>query len=139
MIQSVRSESVVRSHRRRAPRNFIPCGVSALLALALLTSGCNRGTFPDVPSGYREFAYVSNGASNTVSVLDLVYMRQDRTLQVGTQPTGMAINPKRNEVYVVNAGTSAGNGSISVIDTDANEAWIEYLPSTAGLHDSSST
>jgi YVTN family beta-propeller protein len=78
--------------------------------------GCNRGHFPDVPPGYREFAYVSNGASNTVSVLDLVYLRQDRTLQVGNQPTGMAVNPKRNEVYVVN--TLAG--TVSVIDTDAN-------------------
>jgi YVTN family beta-propeller protein len=85
-----------------------------------LPLGCHRGHFPDVPPGYREFAYVSNGGSNTVSVLDLVYMRQDRTLQVGTQPTGLAINPKRNEVYVVNTGTAAGNGSVSVIDTNSN-------------------
>ena len=68
--------------------------------------------------GYREFAYVSNGTSNTVSVLDLVYLRQDRTLQVGNDPTGLAANPKRNEVYVVNTGTASGNGSVSVIDTD---------------------
>jgi YVTN family beta-propeller protein len=73
-----------------------------------------------VPVGYREFAYVSNGKSDTVSVLDLVYLREDRTLQVGTQPTGLAVNPKRNEVYVVNAGTPSGTGSVSVIDTDAN-------------------
>jgi YVTN family beta-propeller protein len=81
---------------------------------------CHRGRFPDVPAGYREFAYVSNGASNTVTVLDLVSLHQDRTLQVGTQPTGLAVNPKRNEVYVVNTGTASGNGSVSVIDTDAN-------------------
>jgi YVTN family beta-propeller protein len=87
----------------------------------LTTVGCRRSHFPDVPAGYREFAYVSNGASNTVSVLDLVYLRQDRTLQVGSQPTGMAVNPKRNEVYVVNTGTSAGIGSVSVIDTQANQ------------------
>jgi YVTN family beta-propeller protein len=83
-------------------------------------AGCSRGRFPDVPAGYREFAYVSNGAANTVSVLDLVYLRQERTLQVGTQPTGLAVNPKRNEVYAVNTGTAAGVGSVSVIDTDAN-------------------
>jgi len=85
-----------------------------------MTSGCNRGRFPDVPAGYREFAYVSNGSANTVSVLDLVYLRQDRTLQVGNQPTGLAANPKRNEVYVVNAGTASGAGSVTVIDTEAN-------------------
>jgi YVTN family beta-propeller protein len=88
--------------------------------LALVVAGCNRGRFPDAPAGYREFAYVSNGSSNTVSVLDLVYLRQDRTLQVGTQPSGMAVNPKRDEVYVVNSGTPSGTGSVSVIDTDAN-------------------
>jgi len=94
---------------------------AALLSLSLLAgSGCHRGRFPDVPPGYREFAYVSNGSSNTVSVLDLVYLRQDRTLQVGTQPTGLAVNPKRNEVYVVNTGTASGAGSVSVIDTDTN-------------------
>ncbi len=91
----------------------------AALALLLLTLGC-RSHFPDVPAGYREFAYVSNGASNTVSVLDLVYLRPDRTLLVGSQPTGMAVNPKRYEVYVVNTGTTAGTGSVSVIDTDQN-------------------
>jgi YVTN family beta-propeller protein len=90
--------------------------------LALVTAvGCNRGRFPDVPAGYREFAYVTNGASNTVSVLDLVYLREDRTLQVGTNPTGVAVNPKRNEVYVVNTGTASGVGSVSVIDTNANQ------------------
>jgi YVTN family beta-propeller protein len=92
----------------------------AALAVLLLTQGC-RSHFPDVPAGYREFAYVSNGASNTVSVLDLVYLRPDRTLLVGTHPTGMAVNPKRDEVYVVNTGTAEGTGSVSVIDTEANQ------------------
>jgi YVTN family beta-propeller protein len=94
--------------------------VAVSLPMLLLPLGCRRGRFPDVPAGYREFAYVSNGSSNTVSVLDLVYLRQDRTLQVGTQPTGLAANPKRNEIYVVNTGTPSGNGSVSVVDTDAN-------------------
>jgi len=80
------------------------------------TVGCNHHPFPDVAPGYREFAYVSNGASNTVSVLDLVYLRQDRTLQVGSQPSGMAVNPKRDEVYVVNTLS----GTVTVIDTDQN-------------------
>jgi YVTN family beta-propeller protein len=86
------------------------------MVLLLIASGCKRNSFPDVPPGYREFAYVSNGKSNTVSVLDLVYVRQDRTLQVGNQPTGVTANPKRNEVYVVNTGS----GSVSVIDTASN-------------------
>ena len=110
---------------RKLPRSSIRkrfrLAASALPFLLLANAGCHRGRFPDVPAGYREFAYVSNGSSNTVSVLDLVSLHLDRTLQVGAQPTGLAVNPKRNEVYVVNAGTPAGNGSVSVIDTDTNQ------------------
>ncbi len=86
-------------------------GVTALL---LPLASCRRSGFPDVPDGYREYAYVSNGASNTISVLDLVNLRQDRTLRVGDNPTGMAINPRRNEVYVVNTKS----GTVSVLDTE---------------------
>jgi len=105
-------------YRRRRRQRSLWLGGAALLLL--LPLGCHRNRFPDVPAGYREFAYVSNGASNTVSVLDLVYLREDRTLQVGAQPTGVAVNPERNEVYVVNTGASGGNGSISIVDTDVN-------------------
>jgi YVTN family beta-propeller protein len=103
----------------------------ATLLCALLTgiSGCRRSNFPDVPDGYREFAYVSNGGSNTVSVLDLVYLRQDRTLQVGVNPTHIAANPVRNEVYIVNTQS----GTVSVIDAEANRVAatipVHHLPS----------
>ena len=72
-----------------------------LLLLPLALSGCGRNPFPSYPANYHEFAYVSNGASNTVTVLDLVYLRQDRVIQVGRNPTGLAVNPVRNEVYAV--------------------------------------
>jgi YVTN family beta-propeller protein len=89
---------------------------AAVCAALLGISGCRRSGFPDVPAGYREFAYISNGSSNTVTVLDLVYLRQDRTLQVGTNPTNLAANPVRNEIYVVNTQS----GTISVIDAENN-------------------
>ena len=94
--------------------SHLPFAALALAVLAL--GGCQRFRFPDISPGYREFAYVSNGAANTVSVLDLVYLRQDRTLQVGQNPTGLATNPKRNEVYAVNTRS----GSVSVIDAEKN-------------------
>jgi YVTN family beta-propeller protein len=90
--------------------------IVAALAFLLGLSGCRRSSFPDVPAGYREYAYISNGGSNTVTVLDLVYLRQDRTLQVGANPTNLAVNPARNEIYVANAQS----GTISVIDAEAN-------------------
>jgi YVTN family beta-propeller protein len=89
---------------------------AALCAVLLGVSGCHRSGFPDVPAGYREYAYISNGSSNTVTVLDLVYLRQDRTLQVGANPTNLAVNPVRNEIYVVNTQS----GTISVIDAETN-------------------
>ena len=51
-----------------------------------------------------------------MTVLDLVFVRADRTLQVGQNPTGMAVNPKRNEVYVANTRS----GTVSVIDAVQN-------------------
>ncbi|MDQ2832238.1 MAG: YncE family protein [Acidobacteriota bacterium] len=102
--------------------------VFCLFAAPLGLSGCHKSSFPDVPAGYREYAYVSNGASNTVSVLDLVYLRPDRTLQVGLNPSALAVNPVRNEVYVANAQS----GTVSVIDADANRVaatiWVRRLP-----------
>lgn len=98
----------------------------ALLPLVLwMPLGCRRNGFPDVPAGYREFAYVTNGNSNTVSVLDLVNLRSDRTLRVGENPTGIAVNPKRNEVYAVNTRS----GTVTVIDTATNT-----VVSTIGVH-----
>ena len=102
------------------PRSFpLSTRILAAAALALVAacSGCRRHGFPEVPAGYHEFAYVSNGGSNTVSVLDLVYLRQDRTLRVGDDPTGLAVNPVRNEVYVINTKSD----SVSVIDAETNQ------------------
>ncbi|HEX4156144.1 MAG TPA: YncE family protein [Acidobacteriaceae bacterium] len=91
----------------------------------LLLAGCHRYGFPDYPANYHEFAYLSDGAANTVTVLDLVYVRQDRVLQVGRNPTGLAVNPVRDEVYAVNTGSD----SVSVIDTATNR-----VTATIGVH-----
>lgn len=107
-------------HRlRAAPFALLPLVISAML------TGCRRNGFPDVPAGYSEFAYVTNGASNTVSVLDLVSLRPDRTLRVGDNPTGIAVNPKRNEVYAVNTQS----GTVTVIDASNNT-----VAATIGVH-----
>jgi len=100
---------------------------TALFLLPLALSGCHRSQFPNYPANYREFAYISNGEPGTVTVLDLVYLRQDRVIQVGREPSGMAVNPLRNEVYAVN---SASN-TISVIDTTDNA-----VTATIGVHSS---
>jgi YVTN family beta-propeller protein len=88
--------------------------LACLAVVALGAAGCRRTV--DYPVNYREYAYISNGGSNTVTVLDLVNMRQDRVIAVGAGPSGLVVNPRRNEVYVVNSGS----GTVSVIDAKTN-------------------
>ncbi len=84
--------------------------------LALAGFGCKERDFPIYPANFREYAYVTNSGSNTVTVLDIVNMRQDRVLTVGSDPTGIAANPRRHEIYVVNSGS----GTVSVINAHNN-------------------
>jgi YVTN family beta-propeller protein len=100
----------------KLPLSHFRFAIVAAFSIFFGLSGCRRSRFPDIPAGYREYAYISNGGSNTVTVLDLVYLRQDRTLQVGASPTNLAVNPTRNEIYVVNTQS----GTISVISAEAN-------------------
>ena len=97
----------------------------ALLAL----SACRSHDFPQYPPNYREYAYVTNGDSGTVTVLDVVNVRLDREVPVGQNPVAVTASPTRNEVYVVNSGTKEGTGSLSVIDAEKNT-----VAATIALH-----
>ncbi len=108
-------------HNRRS-NHVIACLIAAL---SLGLASCHRNQFPKYAADYREYAYVSDGATNTVAVLDLVYLRQDRVLRVGNDPTGIAANPVRNEIYAVNTGSD----SVSVIDATQNK-----VTATIGVH-----
>jgi YVTN family beta-propeller protein len=102
----------------------------ALLVLWLLVvTGCRKHDFPQYSSDYREYAYVTNGGSGTVSVIDVVNVRLDRELAVGKNPVAVAANPARNEVYVVNSGAENQPGSLSVINAEGNT-----VAATIALH-----
>ncbi len=92
-----------------------PRALPASAAICLLLAGCQE-TLPDYPPAYREYAYVTNGKSNDVSVIDLLNYRPLKTIPVGKGPTGVTANPTRNEVYVVNSDSN----SVSVIDAERN-------------------
>ena len=101
-------------------RHFLrKVGMSISLLTVLLTA-CRPHDFPQYPANYREYAYVTNGESGTVSVFDVVNVRLDREIPVGQNPVAVAANPMRNEVYVVNEGTPPGPGSLSVINAEHN-------------------
>jgi YVTN family beta-propeller protein len=95
--------------------------LAALLLVPLLVTGCAKKGFPHYAANFREYAYVTNGGSNTVTVLDVLNLRQDRVIPVGQDPVDVAVSPTRNEVYVVNAGAPGANGSLSVIDAQTNQ------------------
>ena len=97
-------------------RKILLIAVVVPLVLAAGWYYFQENALPNYGPLYREFAYISNGKSNTVTVIDVRSFRPYRTLQVGTDPTGLAANPKRNEIYVVNTGSS----NISVIDAVQN-------------------
>jgi len=94
--------------------------VIAACVSVISTTGCRPHDFPQYDANYREYAYVTNSGSGTVSVYDVVNVRVDREIQVGQNPTAVAANPARNEVYVVNSGTPNGQGSVSVINAENN-------------------
>ncbi len=100
-----------------------------LSLLALSLAGCRTHDFPQYPANYREYVYVTNGGSGTVTVLDVVNLRLDRELQVGQNPIAVAASPTVNEVYVVNSGTATGSGSLSVINAENNS-----VAATIALH-----
>jgi YVTN family beta-propeller protein len=91
-----------------------------LAGLAPLHTGCRKQDFPQYPANYREYVYVTNGQSGTVTVLDAVNLRLDREIRVGVNPVAVRASPTRNEVYVVNAGAEPGLGSVSVINAENN-------------------
>jgi YVTN family beta-propeller protein len=95
-------------------------GLSFVALLIALLSACRSHDFPQYDAKYREYAYVTNAGSGTVSVYDVVNVRVDREIQVGQNPTAVAANPVRNEVYVVNTGTPNGQGSVAVINAENN-------------------
>jgi len=105
-------------HTSIARNQAVALGAATLLCA--FTTGCHHTDFPQYPSNYREYAYVSNGAGNSVTVLDLINRRQDRVIAVGQQPTGLAANPVTNEIYAVNTQPTIGDGSVSVIDATTN-------------------
>ncbi len=92
------------------------------MACAVLAcfAGCRSGAFPQYPENYREYAYVANAGSGTVSVLDLVRLRLQSSLQVGTHPVAIVASPSRNEVYVASQGSGLGPGSLAIVDTERN-------------------
>ncbi len=84
-----------------------------LLALLALFSNIAAGAQFEEPWNR---LYVTNYLSNNVSVIDLAGSKVMATIPVGKNPTGMAVSPDKEEVYVANMWS----GTVSVISTAQN-------------------
>ena len=82
-------------------RKLLLIAVLVPLALAGGWWYFHERSLPAMSAVYREYAYVTNGKSNTVSVIDLRTFQPVKTISVGLEPTGVAANSKKNEIYVV--------------------------------------
>lgn len=103
----------------KAAKYRLPGIATAALALLALTA-CQPHDFPQYPANYREYAYVTNQGSSTLTVLDVVNVRLDRELPVAPNPIKVTASPTRNEVYVLSAGAPNGQGTVTVIDCGHN-------------------
>jgi len=76
--------------------------------------------------------YVTNYASNTISVIDGTSNKVTANITVGKSPVGIALNPITNKVYVTNIQPS----TVSVIDgiTHKITSTISVNPSLAGSY-----
>jgi YVTN family beta-propeller protein len=63
------------------------------------------------------FAYVANGGSDTVSVIDVATDKPGCEIRVGTAPGGIAVTPEGSKVFVSTGDIAS---SLSVIDVAAN-------------------
>jgi YVTN family beta-propeller protein len=62
------------------------------------------------------YAYVTNNADNTVSVINVTTNLVVKTIPVGSMPYGVAVNQAGTAAYVTNSGTN----TVSVISTATN-------------------
>ncbi|MEK7483363.1 MAG: beta-propeller fold lactonase family protein, partial [Planctomycetota bacterium] len=94
-------------------------GLDSFLVLAEIPVGNEPRSLSISPTG--STAYVSNGADNTVSVVNLgggfgpYYVEED--ISVGSEPRGTALSPSGRTLYVANFA----DGTVSVIDTFTND------------------
>jgi YVTN family beta-propeller protein len=98
--------------RRQPLRTILLCFFVTPL---LLIAACQQPTL-EYPAAYHEYAYITNGKSHDVSVIDMRSFKILKTIAVGKGPTGITASPTRNEVYVVDSES----GDLRILDAEHN-------------------
>src|SRR5438270_12264046 len=82
------------------PAGNLPAFILAICCCLALLGGCKQT--PEPSPNYREYAYVSNGGSNSVTVITLRTLAIQAYVSVGCSPTGLAANSRTIVIYVDN-------------------------------------
>ncbi|MDQ6701885.1 MAG: hypothetical protein M3Z96_01655 [Pseudomonadota bacterium] len=72
------------------------------------------------PAEAAPFAYVTNSASGSVSVIDTATNTVVATVPVGIGPQEVVVTPDGKHAYVANTNAGSPSGTVSVIDTATN-------------------
>ena len=93
------------------------CRILGLVGLATLVFGSLLLVATRAYASASPLAYVANGGSNTVSVINTSTNKVVNTVTVGSRPFGVAITANGSFAYVVNDSSN----SVSVIKTATNK------------------
>ena len=95
------------SNRRSIIKSLLVATASLLMLAAAHTANTAQA---------QTFAYIPNGVSNTVSVINIATNVVVATVPVEFNPTGVSVHPNGSRVYITNVGSPR----VSVIDTANN-------------------
>jgi YVTN family beta-propeller protein len=90
---------------------------TAIVLFLILTLSTTSAATAQGTSNTAKYAYITNSGATTVSVIDTATNKVTATVNVGSNPYGVAVNPKGTKVYVA----SDVNDAVSVIDTATNK------------------
>jgi YVTN family beta-propeller protein len=90
---------------------------TAIVLFLILTLSTTSAATTQSTSNTAKYAYITNSGTTTVSVIDIATNKVTATVNVGSNPYGVAVNPKGTKVYVA----SDVNDAVSVIDTATNK------------------
>ncbi|MDD4248563.1 MAG: PKD domain-containing protein, partial [Methanosarcina sp.] len=107
------------STERDPPHTFTDIGVFHV-TLTVMKDGASssktKAITVNAPIGFKQYAYITNAVSSSVSVIDIATNTVVATVPIESYPEGVAVSPTRKNVYI----TSPGSDTVSVIDTITN-------------------
>jgi YVTN family beta-propeller protein len=115
----------------RTMKKFYSEASAALIIFLILVSSTASAATTQSASPAGPYAYITNYGSNSVTVIDTSTNSGVATVDVGSNPLGVAVSPDGSKVYVT-AGFD-----VSVIDTSNNTVMatisVGSMPSVASM------